>query len=52
MRPLDDSAHSTPEERLIDVATILARGLLRLQPTAATVGGLPGPPVLCGSSGC
>jgi hypothetical protein len=35
MRSLDDSAQTTPEQRLADVATILARGLLRLHSRSA-----------------
>jgi hypothetical protein len=41
MRSLDDSAHSTPEQRLIHVATILARGLLRLHARSALTPSLP-----------
>jgi hypothetical protein len=41
MRSLDDSAQSTPDQCLIDVATILARSLLRLHARSALSPNLP-----------
>lgn len=35
MRPIDDPSHLTPDERLSEVAGILAAGILRLRARAA-----------------
>jgi hypothetical protein len=39
MRPIDDPSSLTPDERLSEVATILAGGVLRLHARAALSGG-------------
>jgi hypothetical protein len=41
MRCLDDSAQNTPEQRLTAIATILARGLLRLHARSALTSNPP-----------
>ena len=38
MRPIDYSSHLTPDERLSEVASILAIGILRLRARAALSG--------------
>ena len=43
MRPFDDSCSLTPDERLSEVAGILAAGVLRLYARAALPGDDPGP---------
>jgi hypothetical protein len=43
MRPIDDSSCLTPDERLSEVASILAAGVLRLHPSAALPGDDPNP---------
>jgi len=43
MRPIDDPSFLTPDERLSEVAIILAAGVLRLHARAALSGDNPGP---------
>ena len=43
MRTFDNPSSLTPDERLSEVATILAGGVLRLHAQAALSGGNPGP---------
>ena len=42
MRPIDDPSFLTPDERLSEVAGILAAGVLRLHARAALCGDDPG----------
>ena len=42
MRPIDDPSFLTPDERLSEVAGILAAGVLRLHARAALPGDNPG----------
>jgi hypothetical protein len=42
MRPIDDPSLLTPDERLSEVAAILAGGILRLHARAAVSGADPG----------
>ena len=43
MRPMDDPSFLTPDERLSEVASILAAAVLRLRVRAALPGDEPGP---------
>ena len=43
MRPIDDSSFLTPDERLSEVASILAASILRLRSRAALNGDDPDP---------
>ena len=43
MRPIDDPSFLTPDERLSEVASILAAGVLRLRARAALSDDNPGP---------
>lgn len=43
MRPIDNPSSLTPDERLSEVAAILAGGFLRLHVRAALSGGNPAP---------
>ena len=46
MRPIDDATFLTPDERLDEVASIFAAGLLRLRARAALPGDDPTPEIL------
>jgi len=46
MRPIDDPSFLTPDERLSEVASILAAGVLRLHASAALPGDNPAPEIL------
>ena len=45
MRPIDDPSFLTPDERLSEVASILAAGVLRLRASAALPGDDPNPEI-------
>jgi len=46
MRPIDDPSYLTPDERLSEVASILAAGVLRLRARSALPGDDPAPEIL------
>ena len=46
MRPINDATFLTPEERLSEVASIMAAGVLLLRASAALPGDDPAPEIL------